>query len=192
MKNPLACIAYGSTPRDPQEAFYNRQTAETIESALKTLGWKTRLLGLTNTDSRPIPPEADLIFNLCDGDEESRFEIVQFAKELESLHKPPHKTYTGSSPKILQYCKDKTLKWMKSCPVPKYWDTPPADPHTQKFLTKPREAHGSLLITEENINGTHNFSPKDYFFQEYLEGPEYTTIFINNKFLGQALGAARK
>jgi hypothetical protein len=49
MNKLLACIAYGSTPRDPQEAFCNRQTAETIEVALKTLGWETRLLGLTNT-----------------------------------------------------------------------------------------------------------------------------------------------
>lgn len=152
--------------------------AEDIASSLFELGWNVTTLGLSSSDPRKIPGHR--VFNLCDGDQEDRCGMVSFAEELSDLAK----IHSGSHHSALRLCKEKTLSWISSVPVPKWWDLPPSG---IKHIVKPRTAHGSLLISEENIDGGVSFSPKEYFFQEYLEGPELTVCFLGDRFLGQSV-----
>lgn len=172
------CVAYGSSPPDPAEAYFNKKVGEDVASALVELGWEVSILPLTSSDNRTI--EEKCVFNLCDGDEETRTGMVAFARELADSEK----SYTGSHYLILEKCKEKTLSWLSSVSVPQHWNVPPP---SRKYIAKPRSSHGSLLISEKNINGGDGLAGEKYFFQEFLEGLEFTTCFIGQQFLGQCL-----
>lgn len=170
-------IVYGATPSHSGEARYNKLVADDVGQALEEIGLKHRLIGLKSYDDREIL--SNKVFNLSDGDdEEDRFEIVSFAKELEG------RLFTGSNANILSLAKDKTLSWAKSFSIPDYWDTCP--PPSTKFLAKPRGAHGSLLITMDNVGGLESdgFSTEDFFYQKLLVGTEYTVCFLGSSFMG--------
>jgi len=172
----VVCIAYGANPPDPSEALFNRKVAEDVEGTLQELGWSTVLMGLNSDSSEKIKHR--VVFNLCDGDDLDRFGLVSFAEELER----EGKLYTGSHPCVLSLGKEKTLSWLKGVPVPKWWDHPPVD---FDYIAKPRSAHGSLLISQDNIGGGESrFPSSEYFFQEILPGFEFTTCFLGRKFLG--------
>lgn len=183
MPTDIVNVVYGATPKDLGEAKYNKLTAEQVSDALSVLGIKSKLVGLTSYDGRDII--SSLVFNLCDGDDEDdRFEIVSFAKEVEG------KIITGSNAKVLALAKEKRISWGKSFRVPKSWDSPPAgdkEGDNIRFIAKPRSAHGSLNIKAENIDGVEGFLGGDYFFQEYLDGPEFTACFLGNQFLGSCM-----
>lgn len=171
------CVPYGVNPPDPSEASYNRLVAESVEETLQSLGWPAFSLALSPSSTAPIGQK--LVFNLCDGDGSSRCGLVAFANELESTGK----RYTGSHPKVLALAKEKTLSWLSSStPRPRWWEHPPTN---LNYIAKPRSAHGNLLISPSNINGTKPDFPSDkYFFQELLEGPELTACFLGPQFLG--------
>lgn len=172
----LVCVAYGANPPDPAEAAFNKRVAEDVRVALSELGWVTTLAGLNSDSTLKIREQA--VFNLCDGDECDRFGLVSFARELEARGKE----YTGSHHKVLALGKDKALAWLVSASVPQSWDHPPEG---YDYIAKPRSAHGSLLISESNINGAEeDFPANEYFFQEYLMGYELTACFLGNTFLG--------
>lgn len=170
------CVAYGTNPPDPAEAKFNKLVAEDVAHTLASLGWAPGLTGLRGDSTEPME-EMD-VFNLCDGDDKDRFGLVSFAEELESMGC----RFTGSSAKILALGKEKTLSWLDPELTPRWWELPPEN---QQYIAKPRSAHGSLLISPANINGSAlSFSPIEYFFQELLEGCELTACFLGREFLG--------
>lgn len=170
------CVAYGTNPPDPAEAKFNKLVAEDVAHTLASLGWAPGLTGLRGDSTEPME-EMD-VFNLCDGDDKDRFGLVSFAEELESMGC----RFTGSSAKILALGKEKTLSWLDPELTPRWWELPPEN---QQYIAKPRSAHGSLLISPANINGSAlSFSPIEYFFQELPEGCELTACFLGREFLG--------
>jgi len=173
------CVAYGSNPPDPSEATFNRRVAEDVARTLQELGWKTTLAALQADSTEKITQR--IVFNLCDGDDLDRFGLVSFAQELER----EGKVYTGSHSCVLALGKEKTLSWLSSTPAPKWWTAPPLG---YDYIAKPKSAHGSLFITQDNIGGSEEEFPSEkYFFQELLGGFEFTTCFLGRKFLGMAV-----
>jgi hypothetical protein len=179
-KEDVISVVYGATPRDAGEAKYNRLVALEVVRAVEELGLTTILIGLESSDNRVIPSK--WIFNLCDGDDPTeRFEICRFAQEIKNCR------FTGSNHSILTLAKDKTISWAKTFRVPRYWSSPPLGIPS---IVKPKFAHGSLLISEENICGEDGFVAhgnvfdEEHFYQEYLEGPEFTACFMGSEILG--------
>jgi hypothetical protein len=183
MINDFISVVYGATPRDSGESRYNEVVALGVSQVLGALLLPNKVIGLSSFDQREIFSEK--VFNLCDGDcvDGERFGLVAFAKELEA----EGKKYTGSNSGILELAMNKTLSWAKSFKVPPHADEAAAINSVEgleRFIAKPRRAHGSLFITHKNVDSVESFCGGEFFFQKYLGGAEFTSCFIGRQFLG--------
>jgi hypothetical protein len=169
-------IVFGIDVDDPGERKYNILTAETVLETLQDIIPGIQIVGLKR-DSQ-FATTAPVI-NLCDGDEDNSYGMVTFAKAMESAGIP----FTGHGSATLELGKNKTLAWLPPRMRPKFWLHQP----DQKYILKPKHAHGSLFINHENIEGNPaNFSD-DFFFQEWLPGKEVTVCFIGPEAIGLCL-----
>ena len=175
-------VPYGADVPDPGERKYNRLTAEWVGEALEYLGHSPHLIPLTEGSDTPVGEEAP-VFNLCDSDSDGqrpcRHALASFALELEQ----DGRAFTGSRGSTLRLASEKTLAWVPAEDRPEFWDKVPAG---QQYIVKPRNTHGSLLITEANVNGDPDAFDSSYFYQALLEGPEYSVCLLGVEVLGSS------
>ena len=182
---PTILIPFGVDPSamSPIEIYCNSVVAWHFAQGVERLGGTPLVLPLVRADSLVEHARGvSGVVNLCDGDPGLPWGMHEATQVFERLGVP----FTGERSRVFAANADKerTRQTLASAGV----RVPGAS--GLPLFAKPRHLHGSFHISRANIIRTlgdlerFKQGPVEYYYESYLEGPEYTVTIWEGQVIG--------